>query len=42
MGLKDFLFVDMKDITNWIAILIALPLLYWGITAIISTLSSGK
>ncbi len=39
MGFRDFLVVDIKDLTNWIAILIAIPLLYWGITTIIKGLA---
>lgn len=35
MNLKSFLIVDVKDISNWIAILIAIPLFWWGISTII-------
>ena len=38
MSLKDFLFIDVKDIGNWIGLAIALPLLYWGLTIIIRSL----
>ncbi len=42
MSIKDFLFVDFKDITNWIGILIAIPLLYWGVTTIINNISATQ
>ena len=36
MDVRSFLIVDIKDMTNWIALLIAIPLLWWGISTIIS------
>ena len=36
MSIKEFLFIDMKDITNWVAVLIAMPLLWWGIKTLFS------
>ncbi len=42
MSLKDFLIVDVKDISNWIAILIAIPILYWGVITLLKGLSFGK
>ena len=38
MSLRDFLFIDVKDISNWIGLAIALPLLYWGATVIVRSL----
>lgn len=38
MSLKDFLFIDVKDIWNWIGLAIALPLIYWGATTVIRSL----
>ncbi len=36
MKLSNFLTIDAKDISNWIGLLIAIPLLWWGIKTIIS------
>jgi len=38
MRLSDFLFIDLKDWQNYVAIAIAIPLLFWGIKTIISVL----
>jgi hypothetical protein len=40
MGTKEFLFVDPKDIWNWVLGAISLYLLYWGISTIIKVLSA--
>jgi hypothetical protein len=37
--LKWYLHIDWKDITNYIALIIAILLLWWGIKSIISSLS---
>lgn len=34
MSLRSFLIVDFKDMSNWIALAIAIPLLIWGITVL--------
>jgi hypothetical protein len=31
MTFKDFIYVDIFDWENWVALLIAIPLFYWGI-----------
>jgi hypothetical protein len=31
MTIQEFVFVDFKDISNWICLAIAIPLLIWGI-----------
>ena len=36
MGLKDFLFIDIKDWSNYLAILLAIALFWWGIKTILS------
>tara|TARA_B100000315_G_scaffold260810_1_gene325665 strand:- start:550 stop:675 length:126 start_codon:yes stop_codon:yes gene_type:complete len=36
MDIKSFFIIDFKDLTNWIALLLAIPLLWWGISTIIS------
>jgi len=41
MGIRDFFIVDFKDMTNWIAVLIAIPLLWWGISTLINVARSG-
>ncbi len=41
MNLKSFLIIDIKDISNWIAIAIAIPLLWWGVSTIISVAKGG-
>ncbi len=41
MSLKSFLIIDVKDMSNWIGILIAIPLLWWGISTIISLVKGG-
>jgi hypothetical protein len=41
MELKDFFIVDVKDMTNWIALAIAIPLLWWGLSTIISIARSS-
>ncbi len=38
MNWKAFLIVDLKDMSNWIAIAIAIPLLIWGFTMIMNRL----
>lgn len=35
MNLKAFLVIDPKDMGNWIALAIAIPLLIWGIKMIL-------
>lgn len=41
MNLKPLLTVDTKDISNWIALLIAIPLFWWGVTTIIKVAKGG-
>ena len=41
MDIKSFLIVDVKDISNWIAILIAIPLIWWGLSTIIKLAKIG-
>ncbi len=31
MNLRSFLVVDFRDMSNWIGLAIAIPLLVWGI-----------
>ncbi|MBI2144404.1 hypothetical protein HYU17_04625 [Candidatus Woesearchaeota archaeon] len=35
MNWKAFLIVDFKDMSNWIALAIAIPLLIWGIRTLV-------
>lgn len=35
MSLMSFLVVDFKDMSNWIGLAIAIPLLIWGIKMIL-------
>ena len=35
MNLRSFLVVDFKDMSNWIALAIAIPILVWGIRMIL-------
>ncbi len=41
MNLKGFFAVDFKDLSNWIGVLIAIPLLWWGISTIIGLAKGG-
>ena len=41
MDIKSFLIVDFKDISNWVTLLIAIPLLWWGFSTIISAAKGG-
>ena len=34
MNWRAFLVVDFRDMSNWIAIAIAIPLLIWGVTVL--------
>ncbi len=38
MGIKDFLYVDVRDVQNYIALAISVPLLWWGIKTIVANL----
>ena len=38
MNLRSFLVVDVKDLSNWIALAIAVPLLIWGARMILKAL----
>lgn len=38
MSLRSFLIVDFKDMSNWIALAIAVPLLVWGVRMIMNRL----
>lgn len=35
MNLRSFFIVDLKDMSNWIALTIAIPLLIWGVMMIV-------
>lgn len=35
MNLRSFLVVDFKDMSNWIGLAIAIPILIWGIKMIL-------
>ena len=39
MDMKSFLMVDVKDISNWVALAIAVPLLWWGIRTILKNIA---
>ena len=41
MSIKSFLIVDFRDVSNWIGVLIAIPLLWWGISTIINSIAKG-
>jgi len=38
MTLGEFLTVDFRDMTNYVALAVAVPLLWWGIATIIGSL----
>ncbi len=35
MDFRSFLVVDFKDMSNWIGLAIAIPLLFWGVKMIL-------
>ena len=41
MNLGSFFVVDVRDISNWIGVLIAVPLIWWGLSTIISAAKGG-
>lgn len=41
MNLRGFFAVDIKDVSNWVGIAIAIPLLLWGVSTIISVAKGG-
>ncbi|MEK6837584.1 MAG: hypothetical protein AABX69_02945 [Nanoarchaeota archaeon] len=41
MDWRAFLVVDFKDLSNWIAIAIAIPLLIWGVMTFMKVLTPG-
>lgn len=38
MNLRSFLVVDFKDMSNWIGLAIAIPILIWSIKMILKAL----
>lgn len=38
MNLRSFFIVDLKDMSNWIALAIAIPLLIWGVMIMVRRL----
>ena len=38
MNARSFFMVDFKDASNWVALAIAIPLLFWGVTVILHKL----
>ena len=39
MTIREFFFVDPKDVWNWVLGIVAIALLWWGISTIIKSLS---
>lgn len=38
VNLRSFLIVDFKDMSNWIALAIAVPLLIWGLKMLLKAI----
>lgn len=40
MSIQEFFIVDIKDISNWVALAIAIPLLIWGLKVMLKVVGS--